>query len=133
MTQYQFPIFCCFVFQKSCTGNILEIGRNKSQGSYFYPNKDEVQRRDEEALQGRHTSPWRGPAPGRAMGWCGRPVAPLRPFSGLCLRYGKILNLVFVSSNSENISCTTFLKYKTAENMELALWHLVNRLVPENI
>jgi hypothetical protein len=38
----------------------------------------------------------------------------------------------FVSSNSENISCVTFLKHKTAENRELALWHLVNRLVPGN-
>ena len=36
-------------------------------------------------------------------------------------------------SNSENISRTTFLKPKTAENRELALGHLVNRLVPENI
>ena len=36
------------------------------------------------------------------------------------------------SSNSENISLSTFLKPKTAENRELALWHLVNRLVPEN-
>jgi hypothetical protein len=38
----------------------------------------------------------------------------------------------FVSSNSENISCVTFLKHKTTENRELALWHLVNRLVLEN-
>ena len=44
----------------------------------------------------------------------------------------KIGVLAFVSSNSENISLTTFLKPKTTENTELALWHLVNRLVPEN-
>jgi hypothetical protein len=43
----------------------------------------------------------------------------------------KIRLLAFVSSNSENISCVAFLKHKTAENRELALWHLVNRLVPE--
>ncbi len=36
------------------------------------------------------TMPWRGPRPGRAKGRCGRPVAPLRPPSGLCLRFGKI-------------------------------------------
>ena len=65
--------------------------------------------------------------------WSGRPVAPLRPPSGLRLRFGKILTSAFVSSNFENISCTTFLKYKTAENRELALWHLVNKLVPENV
>jgi hypothetical protein len=37
----------------------------------------------------------------------------------------------FVSSNSKNISCVTFLK-KEEENRELALWHLVSRLVSEN-
>jgi hypothetical protein len=38
----------------------------------------------------------------------------------------------FVLSNSENICCVTFLKHKIAKNRELSLWHLVNRLVPEN-
>jgi hypothetical protein len=45
---------------------------------------------------------------------------------------GKIGGLAFVSSNSENISCVTFLKHKNSRKQELALWHLVNRLVPEN-
>src|SRR3954466_4747967 len=40
--------------------------------------------------------------------------------------------LVFVPCNSENISCRTFLKYKKNRKQELALWNLVNRLVPEN-
>jgi hypothetical protein len=44
---------------------------------------------------------------------------------------GKIRLLAFVSSNSENISYVSLLKHKTTENRELALWHLVNRLVPE--
>jgi hypothetical protein len=44
---------------------------------------------------------------------------------------GKIRLLELVSSNSENISCVSFLKHKKAENRELALWHLVYRLVPE--
>jgi hypothetical protein len=44
----------------------------------------------------------------------------------------KIGTSAFVLSNSENISCVAFLKHKTAENRELALWHLVNRLVSEN-
>ena len=35
------PIFCCFWFQKSCTGNILEIGWNKSRSSYFHETKTE--------------------------------------------------------------------------------------------
>ena len=44
----------------------------------------------------------------------------------------KIGTSAFELSNSENISCVTFLKLKTTENRELALWQLVNRLVPEN-
>jgi hypothetical protein len=40
--------------------------------------------------------------------------------------------LAFVSSNSENISYVAFLKHKNNKNGELALWHLVSRLVPEN-
>ena len=47
-----------------------------------------------------------------------------------------LLDLLFmaekISSDCENISRVGFLKRKTAENTELALWHLVNRLVPEN-
>jgi hypothetical protein len=45
---------------------------------------------------------------------------------------GKIRLLAFVSSNSENISYVAFLKHKNSRNRELALWRLVNRLVPEN-
>ena len=48
----------------------------------------------------------------------------------------KLPELIFmaekISSNSEDIFRVGFLKPKTAENTELALWHLVNRLVPEN-
>jgi hypothetical protein len=77
------------------------------------------------------------PCPGAATGW----PAPwgVWPPSGPPLfllwtpsRVGKIETLAFVSSNSENISCVTFLKHKTAENRELALWHLINRLILEN-
>jgi hypothetical protein len=59
-------------------------------------------------------------------------VAPLCLLLGLLEASVKIGGLAFLSSNFENISCVTFLKHKTAENRELALWHLINRLVPEN-
>jgi hypothetical protein len=60
-------------------------------------------------------------------------MAPLYLLFGLREASVKIGGSAFVSSNSENISCVTFLKNtKIAENRELALWHLVNRLVPEN-
>jgi hypothetical protein len=35
MPQCQFPVSAVFVLQKSYTGNILGIGRNKSPNSYF--------------------------------------------------------------------------------------------------
>jgi hypothetical protein len=72
---------------------------------------------------------------GQGLGRAPHGEAALWPPSGslsvLILCPGKIGVLVFGLSNSENISCVTFLKHKTAENRELALWHLVCRLIPE--
>jgi hypothetical protein len=78
------------------------------------------------------------PIGGAARGWAAPPHGEAGPWLGsdsssvfwkLRLISG---HSAFVLSNFENISCVTFLKDKTAENRELALWHLVNRLVPEN-
>jgi hypothetical protein len=83
---------------------------------------------------GQLASPWGSAARGWAVPPCGEPGS----WAPLCLIFGlreasvKIGGLAFVLSNSENISCVTFLKQKTAENRELALWHIVNRLVLEN-
>jgi hypothetical protein len=41
MPQCQFLFFAVFVFQKSYTGNILGIGRNKIQSSYLPDTKTE--------------------------------------------------------------------------------------------
>jgi hypothetical protein len=81
---------------------------------------------------GAHTCPWHDLGVARAMGWRGYLLAPLRLIFGLCHASGKIGTLVFVSSNSENISFVAFLKHKNNKNRELALWHLVSRLVLEN-
>jgi hypothetical protein len=78
------------------------------------------------------TTWWRGQALGCATLGCAWLLAPLRLISGLCGASGKIEGLAFVSSNSENISYVAFLKHKNSKNRELALWHLVSRLVPEN-
>jgi hypothetical protein len=85
-----------------------------------------------EGTQGPHTTGLRGqgapaPPPGVVASW---PLSVSALDSLSC--WEKIGTLGFVSSNSENISCVNFLKHKTAKNRELALWHLVNRLVPEN-
>ena len=71
--------------------------------------------------------------PGREARWCGGPLAPIRLVFWLRVPLGEILTLTFVPSNSENIHFLTFLEPKTAENRQLALWHLVNRLVQENV
>jgi hypothetical protein len=67
----------------------------------------------------------------RPLTWCGRLVVLFRLSFGPRLRVSKIGTLAFILSNSENISCITFLKYKNNRKQELALWYLVNRLVPE--
>jgi hypothetical protein len=78
------------------------------------------------------------PPGGVARGWAAPPYGVAGPWPPLHLIFGlheasvKIRGSAFVSSNSENISCVAFLKHKKAKNRELALWHLVSRLVPEN-
>jgi hypothetical protein len=81
--------------------------------------------------QGGLTTGGHGQGLGRAPGGEGALWPPSGSRLVLVLPPGKIRVSVFVSSNSENISCVASLKYKTAENRELALWHLVSRLVPE--
>ena len=60
-----------FVFQKSCTGNILGIGRNKLRTSYFSEEKTEPEDEVPEALEVTRHGPGAGPglaAPGLCLG-----------------------------------------------------------------
>jgi hypothetical protein len=66
-----------FVFQKSYTGNILGIGRNKFQKSYFSWKSTEDRKRARGGPEAAHTRRGRGPAPGRADLLLGRPGSPL--------------------------------------------------------
>jgi hypothetical protein len=70
-------LFCAiFVFQKSYTGNILGIGRNKSQSSYFSWHETESKAETEGGReQPRHRVA--RATPGRATRWCGPLVHPL--------------------------------------------------------
>jgi hypothetical protein len=68
--------------------------------------------------QGSLTHRGHGPGAGRAALWCGWPVAPHRPLFGLHEASVKIGGSAFVSSNSENISCVTFLKHKNSKKQE---------------
>jgi hypothetical protein len=56
----------------------------------------------------------RGQGLGRAPLWCGQPLAPLRLIFRLHEASVKIGGSAFVLSNSENISCVTFLKHKNS-------------------
>ena len=84
------------------------------------------------ASQGHHTLAGRGPTPGRAPMACGPLGAPPRWSSD----FRKLPNVLFteekISPDFDDIFRVGFLKPKTAGNTELALWHLVNRLVPGN-
>jgi hypothetical protein len=71
MPQYQFLFSAVFLFQIFTKGNILGIGRNKSQTSYFSRHEDGVQSRDGGGHRGGHTMPWCGSTPCRAWLWCG--------------------------------------------------------------
>jgi hypothetical protein len=64
MPQCEFPIFCRFVFQKSYTGNILEIGQNEDQNSYFFPDEGRGPKESRRGARGQphhegaRPSPW---------------------------------------------------------------------------
>jgi hypothetical protein len=55
-----------FVFQKNYTGNILRIGRNKFQKSYFSRKLPEDRKRAGVGPGAALTPGWRSPSPGRA-------------------------------------------------------------------
>ena len=87
------PVFCCFWFQKSYTGNILGNGRDKNQKSYICRDNTEDREGVEDTQQGGHTLARRGPGLARAWAWCRPPgclsASPLRLF---ILRHGKTLS-----------------------------------------
>jgi hypothetical protein len=62
-----------FVFQNSYTGNILRIGRNKSQTSRYSPKLPENRRGDGKEPEGVHTTRGCGLALAHAGLWCGPP------------------------------------------------------------
>ena len=87
------PVFCYFLLQKSYTGNIPEIGRDKDRSSYFYRVETEDREGDEVEHQGGHTMPRRGLALARTWGRCGPPGRPtMSPFRPYILRIANTLN-----------------------------------------
>jgi hypothetical protein len=60
MPHCQFLFSAVFVFQKTYTGHILEIGRNESQSSYLPDTKTESKVETEESQEA--AAPWGGAA-----------------------------------------------------------------------
>jgi hypothetical protein len=65
--------FAIFEFQKCYTGNILGIGRNKFQNSYFSQKRTKGRTRAEGGPEAALTMRGHGPGPGRAHLWWGPP------------------------------------------------------------
>jgi hypothetical protein len=85
-----------------------------------------------EGAPGAHTTWWRGQGGTRATTWCGCLLAPLHLCFGLRLRVGKNRKFGFRFVQFQEYFLCNFSEYKNSRKQELALWHLVNRVVPEN-
>jgi hypothetical protein len=65
-----FPFSAFFVFQKSYTGNILRIGRNEAQTSYFSRHETKTEGEPEGGPGASHTLGWHAPPwPHRVVVW----------------------------------------------------------------
>jgi hypothetical protein len=69
MPQCQFPVSTIFVFQKSYTGNILGIGRHKSQNSYFSRSITESKAETKGCQEA--AAPWHGAGHPLVTPWLG--------------------------------------------------------------
>jgi hypothetical protein len=115
-------------------GDLQYVSRKSDPSLRFFPTRGLYRRRGIVRRWARWphhgwARPRAGPRPPVVWPAYGPPPSHLRSSRS----FGKIGGSAFVSSNSENVSCVTFLKHKNSRKQELALWHLVNRLVPENV
>ena len=80
MPQCQFPVFCCFWFQKVTSGNILGIARNKRPGPYFSSTYTESEGETKGAPRWPHPLLARvGPWPRRQAVWAPRASTDAAP------------------------------------------------------
>jgi hypothetical protein len=71
MSQYQFPVFCCFCVSEKLHRKYSRNWTKQKLKFLFFPTRDEVQSIDGGGPEGSRTMPWCGPPPGRARLWCG--------------------------------------------------------------
>jgi hypothetical protein len=96
-------------------GGLQYVSRKSDLSLRFFPSRGLYRRR---GIVRRWTKRphhgWAQPGAGPRPLWCGWPLAPLCLIFGLRKASVKIGGSAFVSSNSENISCVTFLKHKNS-------------------
>ena len=80
MPQCQFPVFCCFWFQKVTSGNILGIARNKRPGPYFsstYTESEGETKKSHEVAKPPQARQWAQPR--HLVVWAPRGSADIAP------------------------------------------------------
>ena len=80
MPQCQFPVFCCFWFQKVTSGNILGIAQNKGQVPIFPARTRSMKERRRRATRWtNHTQAWQWAQPRHLVVWAPRVSADIAP------------------------------------------------------
>jgi hypothetical protein len=96
-------------------GGLQYVSWKSDPSLRFFPSRGTYRRKGSVRRWASWPHPWwHGPGAGRATLGCGWLLAPLCIIFGLREASVKIEGLDFVSSNSENISCVTFLKHKNS-------------------
>jgi hypothetical protein len=121
MPQCQFLFSAIFVFQKSYTGNILEIGWNEARSSYF-PRHETKSKAETEEGNKVAKPPGGAPPSGRAKVWCGPLVHPLTsPFR----------LYIFSEVKTQNQSVSIHEKFHSAATIKDQFWGIeVSVLAP---
>ena len=124
--------FLLFLVSKILERKYSRNWTKSTPGILFFPEASRAPKRGQRGANGAPPHMVARPRRGRAPLWCGSPLAPLRLSFGVLEHSGenKALGFCFVEFREycpNNLSGT-----KNSRKQELALRHLVNRLVPEN-
>ena len=113
-------------WRKFCGRRLDDLGYSR-YGEYMGERATSV------GAQGGHTMPRRGPALGRAWLGCGRPAACLRLPLGLLCCHDNYKTSGFCPVRFREYFLCRISEIKNSRKQELALRHLLNMLVLENL
>ena len=126
---------CCFLQFLVWEILVRKYSRNRMKSTpsiLFFHEASRTPESSREGPQGHHTLGRRGQGLGRAGLWSGGPVPPLWSFPGVLDASGENRNLGVDFVRFREYFVTRISETKNSRKQELALRHLVNRLVPEN-